>query len=166
MSIDALLEEEKLFDVADGVEAARTLFVSAEVLEIFEDQSDTRDGVRRAEAAALLEAFVEGAYITLGEDPFDKQANAIMARVHPVNLEIFDFRCLDPTPGIRILGCFKEKDTFIALTWDYRENFETAADWEEQVQRCQNAWSELFADEAPHSGDKIDAYLSFNCKSV
>jgi hypothetical protein len=123
-----------------------------------------RDGRLAARARGLLDDFVEGGFITVGEDPFDKDATCIMARVDPIRYDIFDFRCLDPKPGIRILGAFSERDTFIAVTWDYRQNFDDA--WPEQVANCKDAWEKLFGTIPRHHGNDIHDYISFNVRSV
>ena len=116
------------------------------------------------EARAVLNAFSECSFITMAEDPFDKEARAIMARVHPIEHEIWDFRCLDPRPGLRILGCFAETDVFVALTWDYRENFDNQ--WDEQVRRCKKEWERLFAPTKPHAGKELSDYVSTNFQAV
>ncbi len=113
---------------------------------------------------ALLTGFVEGDYITVAEDPFNKDAAAIMARVAPPEDEIWDFRCLDPKPGIRALGSFADQDTFVALTWDYRENFDNY--WPEKVAECKAEWEHLFCNLPPFSGATLDAYISYNIRAV
>lgn len=150
----------------EGDETPRTVFVSREVESmVLGPWPESREGKRHAEARALLDAFTSLCHITITEDPFDKAAHAILARVHPVDFEIWDFRCLDPNPGIRILGCFSEADTFIALTWDYRENLEDSADWDDLVERCRLEWKRLFRN-PPHKGVSLDAYVSCNFDAV
>lgn len=88
-----------------------------------------------------------------------------MARVHPVTDEIWDIRSVDPKPGIRTLGSFAEKDTFIALTWEYRENLESSRDWENEIARAKEAWKKLFGSVPPFKGANLDEYLS-NCRII
>jgi len=141
------------------------MFVSTEVADVLDPPwADTREGRLFARLEALLTGFVEGDYLTVGEDPFNKDSGAILARVHPVEEEIWDFRCLDPKPGIRAFGCFAEKDTFIALTWDYRENLDDC--WSEVVADCKAEWKKLFGDLPPFGGPDLDAYLTYNFRSV
>lgn len=80
-------------------------------------------GVRLAEYRAVLDAFSEGGEFSVAEDPDRKPYDAMLARVHPVAAEFFSIRVTDPeeTPGIRSLGAFVDKDTFVALIWDFRE---------------------------------------------
>ena len=123
----------------------------------------TREGRRHARLDALLTGFVEGDFLTVADDPLDKDANAILARVDPREDEVWDFRCLDPQPGMRAFGSFAEKDTFIALTWDYRENID---DWPDKVAECKAEWRKLFCDLSPFRGAHLDAYLSYNFRAV
>ena len=111
----------------------------------------------------LLDGFVEGDRLTVGWDPFKKGTAAIMARVDPTEEEVWDFRCLDPNPGMRAFGSFAERDTFIALTWDYRENVD---DWSDKVAECKTEWEKLFCNLTPHKGKKLDDYLSYNVCAV
>lgn len=87
-----------------------------------------------------MDEFTDGGFITVGEDPRQKDATAILARVDPIEEEIFSFRCLDPKPGIRALGCFAETDTFIALTWD--------------------------CDLPPFKASTLNGYVSYNVRAV
>jgi hypothetical protein len=136
----------------------RTVFVSEEVREIVEPPFPWHwVGLRHQSARALLDGFTLGEYITVAEDPFDKPGYAILARVAPVTDEVWDFRCFDPKPGIRIFGRFAELDTFVALTYDYRENIE---DLSEQGRECCAAWDKVFEGLPPHKGSTLDAYLS------
>jgi hypothetical protein len=103
-----------------GEETPGTMFVSKELADAVIPPSTgwepTRDGRLFSGLRALLDDFTEGGWITVAEDPFNKGARAILARVAPVEEEIWDFRCLDPNPGLRAFGCFAETDTFVALT--------------------------------------------------
>ena len=127
---------------------------------------DTVEGERLASARSLLDAFTCGGYITVGEDPHNKDPEAVMARVDPTAEEVFDFRSFDCRAGVRIFGCFTDRDEFIALTWDFRENLLTPQDWDDAVAECMAEWRKLFGDLPPHSGDTIDAYISYNAQFV
>jgi hypothetical protein len=120
------------------------------------------EGKAHASLRALLDAFSEGAEMSVAEQPFEKPSDTILARVHPVRDEVWDVRCFDPYPGIRVLGRFSECDHFVALTWNYRENM----DWPAEIARCKAAWRNIFGDLPPHLGRRIDEYLSFNVRIV
>jgi hypothetical protein len=147
-----------------GEETPRTVFVSQELREIVDGPPwpASWEGRRHANLRAVLDGFTEGDSITVAENPLDKDARAILARVDPVEDEIWDFRCLDPKPGIRAFGRFSEPDTFIALTWNYRE----IIDWPAEVERCKAAWAKLFGDIPPHKGNSIDEYITYNAEAV
>jgi hypothetical protein len=148
-------------------ESPRAVFVSAEVMDIVNGPPwRGNDGRRYARLRALLDAFTSGDFITVAEDPFDKNARAILARVDPVHAEIWDFRCLDPNPGIRAFGRFVERDAFIVLSWNFRENLNTAGDWVEEVRHCKEQWALLFGSLPPHQGTHIDEYLTYNFRAV
>jgi hypothetical protein len=149
-------------------ETPRAVFVSKEVMEIVDGPPwpDSRDGRRYARLRGLFDAFTGGDYITIAADPFEKSACAILARVDPIADEIWDFRCLDPAPGIRSFGRFAEKDIFVALTWDFRENLQTADDWNAEIRSCKNEWKKLFGPLLPHAGKSLNEYVSYNFRSV
>jgi hypothetical protein len=154
-----------LFSEFESDETPRTVFVSREVADlVLGDWDDSPLGTRHARAKAVLDDFLVGGFVTIAENPFDKSTTAMLARVAPVEDEIFQFRCLDPVPGIRILGCFSELDTFVALTWDYRENF--GDEWPERVNECRAKWKELFGDTPPFKGKNLNEYVSYNFKAV
>jgi hypothetical protein len=148
-----------------GEECPRTVFATLEVAEmVLGPWEDTRDGRRHKSARGVLDHFTEGGFLTIAQDPFRKDSQAILARVDPVDREVWDFRCLDPNPGIRILGRFIGLDEFIALTWDYRENFDEF--WATKIDECLDEWKRLFGDIQPHSGGDIGEYISFNFDTV
>jgi hypothetical protein len=125
--------------------------------------ANTREDRRHSRLRALLDGFTDGSFVTIAENPHNKQARAILARVDPISEEVWDFRCLDPNPGIRAFGCFGETDTFVALTWDYRENID---DWPAEVERCKVEWKKLFCNLSPHSGKTLNEYVSYNLRAV
>ncbi len=146
-----------------GDRTGRTLLVAREVMEIvgFRSLPDDASGDRRhARLRALFDHFSRGAPVTVADDPFRKRRTAILARVHPPADEVWDFRCLDPRPGIRAFGRFAEPDVFVALTWAYREDIAPGDGWTAQIARCRAAWTGLFGALPPFRGDRIDAYLS------
>jgi hypothetical protein len=167
MSIDLilqrLLDEERLFELPSrftGYETACTMIVAPEILRAVSPPfSRNLQGARLAEFRQWLDAFSEGAQITIAENPRDKPPDAMMARVEPVEAEFFSIRVTDPeaTPGIRCFGGFAEKDKFIALTWDFREDIEN---FDDAVAIVQAAWRELFGGDTPHSGENLDEYLT------
>jgi hypothetical protein len=125
----------------------RELFVSQEVLEIAaEPFADHRDGFRHAQFRGYLDAFTGGEEIGASEKPFHKRSDTFLARVHPPQLDVWDIRAIEPRPGIRCFGCFGGRDLFIALTFEYRENFaENEDDFAAEARRCREYWDTLFS---------------------
>jgi hypothetical protein len=141
-----------------GEELVRIMFVSPEIFDVVNPPfASHRDGLRLSEFRAFLDAFTEGSELSVAESPHAKPSDALLARVHPVADEFWDLRSTAPTPGIRAFGGFAEKDTFIALTWDYRENIDN---WADEIEKCRTAWRELFGSRQPFSGATLDEYLT------
>ena len=150
-----------------GEETPRSMFVSADVFGAVDGPwPDTRDGRRQAMLRSLFDGFTEGDRFTLANNPFVKPSKTMIARVAPVEAEVFDFRCLDPRPGIRAFGRFAEQDVFVALSWDYRENLVGMDDWCVEVQNCLNLWQKLFGCLEPHKGHTVSDYISYNACAV
>jgi hypothetical protein len=153
----ALSHLESLFT---GDETARTMIVSPEILAaVTPPFSDDDKGRRLGEFRAWLDAFLEGAEVSVAEDPFNKPADAMLARVAPVKEGFWSIRVTDPndTPGIRCFGGFGGKDQFIALTWEYREAIQ---DFSQEIGSIRDAWTDIFADDRPFSGENLDDYLT------
>lgn len=141
-----------------GEYTVREIIVSDEVHEVVTPPwPENYEGLRRSGFRGELDAFSRGDEFSVGEDPFKKPGYAMLARVHPVNDEIWDIRSTDPNPGIRGLGAFGGKDFFITITWNYRENFD---DWPSEIEICKAKWKELFGSIPRFKGDSLDDYLS------
>jgi hypothetical protein len=128
----------------------------------------TAEGRRFGQLRGDLDAFVEGRRISVANHPYEKDKTAYIARVDPVSAEIWDIRSIDPSPSIRVLGCFVEKDLFIALAWSYRDNLDGPGGllWEAFIQRAQHEWRRLFLTYIPCSGSEISDYISENFFAV
>lgn len=115
-----------------------------------------------------LDAFVEGRLISVANHPYDKDKTAYIARVDPTSAEVWDIRSIDPSPSIRVLGCFVETDLFVALVWAYRNCLDGPGGplWKAFIQRAQHEWRRLFLTYIPHSGSAISDYISENFFAV
>ena len=162
--IRALCAADQLFDLPPelpGVPAIRTIFVSQEVnADIHPPWAENHDRWRHALFRATLDAFTTEQFISVAERPRKKEGYATLSRVAPVKDEVWDFRSIEPKPGIRCFGRFAGKDTFIALNWNYRENLEREADWIPEVERCREEWDRLFNPYPPFRGASLNEYLS------
>jgi len=142
-------------------ETPRTMLVSSEIMEELKSAfSDTVEGARIAEFLQTLESFAEGGVFTVSECPFSKPSDVMLARVHPIKAEIWDIRNTEPLPGIRALGYFWERDLFVALTFNWREDLEGGDEWDEEIKACETAWRALFGFRTPFPGRRIDEYLT------
>ncbi len=133
------------------------MIVSQEVLDaVAGELPDNWDGHRLADFRNALDTFTLGDRVTVGENPFKKPNDCFMARVHPVELEVFDVRTL-LGQGIRAFGSFLDADCFAALTWGYREDM----DFDEECKRCVHERKQLFGSlETFSKGKQLHEYLT------
>ena len=138
----------------------RTMFISKEINAVAHPPwAASRNGDRLAKMRAWLDAFVEGRKISVSENPDNHPRETFMARTKPVRDQVFDIRCIEPIPGIRVFGRFVELDTFIALTWEHREHI-NGREFDRAVERCIEQWRKLFPAEPLFSGKKLNDYLT------
>jgi hypothetical protein len=113
--------------------------------------------------AALLDFFLRFANcdrFAVSEDPDDHPPYTEIARNRPVGWELWDFRVYAGKQSIRVGGGFADKDTFVAITWDYRKSI--GDDFDSFVEETRSTWDDLFAPLTPFKGVTFHDYLS-NC---
>jgi hypothetical protein len=146
-----------------GEETVRTLWVSSDIIAAITPPYPLAKGeeqrTRLREFRAFLDAFLENGHLMVAQDPDDKPEYAMMARVKPVNREFWDFRVTAPLPGIRAFGAFADYNTFVLLTWDFRENIPPGK-FEDDVTDCMERWCDLFGDTPPYARDNLNEYIS------
>ncbi|MCX7361149.1 MAG: hypothetical protein NTV97_04610 [Alphaproteobacteria bacterium] len=113
--------------------------------------------LRLAEFREFLDAFLEHGEFTAAEDPDRKSSNAMLARVHDVKDDFWDFRVTAPHSGIRAFGGFAAFDTFVVLTWEYREMI---SDFDAEVAACKEEWHRLFGPITPMKKGHLNEYIS------
>lgn len=161
--LDCLLAGRRLIErpsAFTGLETARTMYVTPEISDLTTPPfPDTEEGDRLGELAAWLDNFSEYGEISVSEDPDNKPPSTMLARVHPTDAEFWSIRVTEPgcTAGIRVLGAFATKDTFVALTWEYREYI---GSFDDEIAAVQDAWRDLFGAPQPHSGSDVSDYLT------
>ena len=146
-----------------SAEVKRFMIVSKDIRRAINGPWQTAaDEKRLSRLRGDLDAFVLGQRISIADHPYDKDKTAYMARVDPVEKEIWDIRSIDPKPGIRVLGCFARTDLFISLVWEYRTNLDGPGGplWEAFVQRAEHTWRQFSLGLNPHVGSDISAYVS------
>jgi hypothetical protein len=131
-----------------GSEEKRTLYVSKGIHALlvgpWQDQP-LQD--RWLQIRADLDAFVDGSRITLPRDRQRSPKNPThMAQLRPANDEVWEYRHRRPEPSIRLFGRFAEKDSFIALTWEYRADLGAfrSREWRNAKLRWITEWRWLF----------------------
>ncbi len=139
----------------------RKVWLSSPVNSMIDGPWDTRkEEFRWGYVRADLEALIQGPLITVATDP-RRARDAQMSQLLPPSDEVWDVRCRDPRPGIRILGRFALKDVFIGLTWEPRlflKDFDSP-EWTNAIAKCQQEWNRRFWNQ-PLMGNYPDDYLS------
>jgi hypothetical protein len=154
-----LFELKPLYSQDD--EHPRVMYVTADILAAVSSPfADTVEGERLAQFRAWLDDWVDGALISVSEDPRGKPPETMLARVEKIEDEFWSIRVTEPvkTAGIRSFGGFIALNEFIAVTWAMREDI--GSDFDEAVTEAQEKWKDLFDTTPPHSGDSLDDYLT------
>ncbi len=125
---------------------------------------------------ADLEAFVVGQHITMCLAPF-KHRTAFMGLLNPPENRCWDIRSRDPSPGIRVFGCFAKRDVFVATNWCPRSRSQDwskkkalgprdSNEWRDEIMMCRERWKEVFDREQAIKGNDVDDYIAKNATSV
>ena len=128
-------------------------------------------GNRCARLRADLENFVSGAPITVCWEPFKGRKIHQIGRLDKVEEEVWDYRCNDPEPGLRIFCRFAENDVLVALTcsprsvpvsWLARMPLlgRNSREWKLAKKECCAEWRKLFPAYPPLTGENVDDYIS------
>ena len=181
MSIDArikqLLDDERLYlvqSVFDSDEAARTILISPEVHRLIEGPWPTPAWETRGnKLRADLESFASGAEISVCVTPFEAREEDL-ALLDPPDDGVWDWRSREPAPGLRLLGHFIRRDTFVLLIPAMRsvasippdfvprgplENQGSIA-WRHAIRDTRAAFRSLFLPFQPIPGDNLQDVLS------
>jgi hypothetical protein len=122
MSIDSLInrriDEGRLFlvePVFDSDEADRTLLIAPEINHLIEGPwPNEKWEVRGNRLRADLENFASGGRLSVCVEPFEATKEDL-GLLDPPDHGVWDLRSREPQPGLRLLGQFVAKDTFVAL---------------------------------------------------
>jgi hypothetical protein len=153
-----------------GTSAARHVFLTADLhRQIMESLtgSGIQDG-RLGKLLADLEYFTAGGIIAVGNDPFDKDQTAYMARTYPPQDGIFDIRSADPKPGLRLFGAFSEPDVFVGLTWRRRKELGDRSQrlFEQAILAAMKEWDALFPNHRPFYSENLNEHVTSNLRPV
>jgi hypothetical protein len=108
-----------------------------------------------------LDWFVSYGYIGVAQETY-RSKDAFLGHLVDGAEEVWELRCRDNKPGVRVFGRFAYLDTFVALTWDYRINLKNkdSFEWIWAKEACKEAWYAIFPNHSPLSGDSVHDYLS------
>lgn len=178
MSIDDVVEERvregKLFQLNprmpdDPVE--RAMYMSEDIWRLIEGPWEDESTARRCgRLRADMEQFVSGRIIALSLSPYGANSALFGLLDAPID-GIWDFRSVDPSPGLRLLGAFARADVFVALTPAPRSvrvpfiDREPLGDgnskqWELAIRECKATWRRLFHPYRPHTGSNASDFVS------
>lgn len=158
---------QRLRQMMPGLPDTRRIYLAEEVSRVFAG-SWVRSpyGRRVGVARALLEGFTRGDLV-VGRMPPSKNVHTVIALLEPASENVWEFRIGEPRPGIRILGRFADKDSFVATNLVNREDFIDAITkmddprkWRDEVIRCKTIWNHLFPSYHPYIGSTIHDYIS------
>jgi hypothetical protein len=138
----------------------RSVYVSEAIESLLIDSwSSKEQEFRWGSVLSDLIVFVRDPWITIAADARRAKA-AYMSRLHPDSDEVWDIRCRDPKPGIRLLGRFAAKNIFVALTWEERLRLRCfeSEEWKAAIARCIVEWRSHFSSD-PLKGNFPDDYL-------
>jgi len=144
-----------------GEDTVRTLWVSSDVEAAVTPPyalgRNPNERERLREFRQFLDSFLEHGHLSVAQNPDDKPDFAMLARVKPVGKEFWDLRITAPQPGIRALGAFADFNTFVVLSWEFREKITS---FDDEVQNCIDCWEEFFGNISPFKTDQLSKYLS------
>jgi hypothetical protein len=126
---------------------------------------------RCARLRADLENILAGNPLVVCWQPYKAGRHHQIGRLEPIEDNIFDIRSIDPSPGLRVLFHFAEKDVLVlhvcnprslGVSWLSRLPLggRSSKAWRRAIAESKERWSILFPKYEPHKGDTIDDYLS------
>jgi hypothetical protein len=172
--IDAMVQSERLRPLVPVLESdpvSREMYLSPEVFALIEGPWSSTDAEKRCnELRSDLDAFVAGQTRTICVKPFQAR-NEQLAILHPVDDGVWDIRSQKPSPGIRVLGMFAQRDVFLALIPATRSIKVDYIDRGPLGEKCDPAWAEIISETkdlwrrtmspySPITGDNPDDYFS------
>jgi hypothetical protein len=154
----------QVFPRVPGSPVNRVLLVNEEVHRLVTGPWETqREEVRAGRLWADFDRFIEGRLISVSlNGPYSKPRTTFMARLDPPEDDVIEIRSRDPKPGIRVFGRFADKDTYVALNWEYRENLGGPQDREFDREReiCKTKWRHFFHTYPSICGADINEYFT------
>ena len=113
-----------------------------------------------------LDNFTDGSFIITATDKLHSKKECYLKRLKPRDDEIWEIRCCEPLPQLRVFGRFAQKDVFVGLTWALRPElldhltFEGTQAWRRAMVECATEWRRLFPSYPALSGASIHDHVS------
>jgi len=143
----------------------RWVFVSKALFDAFHGPwATTGEEKNMMRARATMDAFTSGQRISVRLPP-SKNVSAQLALLEDARDEVWEFRCRDPDPQMRIFGRFAEPDLFIAFIKRNRDEFKSNDDFQPVMEECKRHWRTYFPSYTPYRGSSAHDYVS-NCYPV
>lgn len=162
----------KLSFLVPGAPERRVVLMSPEINALVEGPwRDNAMEERCARLRADFENILAGNRLVVCMDPFEAKPFHQIGRLDPLDNHIFDIRSADPSPGLRIIFHFAEKDFLVTHVCSPRSvhvswlpGFPLAdrlsPTWRKAITESKNRWSTLFPKYEPHQGIDVHDYLS------
>ena len=162
----------KLGFLVPGPPERRVVLLSPELNALVsEPWVDSLKAERCARLRADLENILAGERLVVCWEPFKAGKRHQIGRLDPVQDDIFDIRSMDPSPGLRVLFHFAEKDVLVLhvcnprsvkVSWLSRLPLGEGSSkaWRKATAESRTRWTTLFPRYEPHHGDDIHDYLS------
>lgn len=147
-----------------GLAERRKIYTSPQLAALLKGpwNGDRRWERRWSRAAQQIDEFIDGLLrdprITVRSAP-RKKSTCFMSRLDPERNEVWEIRCRDPKPGLRIFGSFIAKDQFVALLALPHECLNDEDDWNKLIVRYKEEWAWHFTAQ-PISGVYPNDYIS------
>ncbi len=144
----------------------RIVYVEAKLFADIQDPTQRRMGL----LASDLGYFSRGGIMTVG---YGRDKSCRIKSLDPRSREIWELRCKDPKPQVRMFGRFADVDVFVVTHACFRDQLGSTHltkyngnTWEAEIKRCENIWNQLFQGHPPHSGSNIRDYISENVMEI
>jgi len=160
-------QEKRLHRLTLGIPGApepRAIWVAPEIERLLVGPwRNKKQAMRWGRIRNDLESFIQGDLITVPQE-LNRAKSHYMARlIRPSSPEVWEIRCRDPKPSVRIFGRFADRDAFIAFRWWPRRLLGGFGDraWRTASVQCTTDWRNLFPSYDPHSSeDYPNGYIS------
>lgn len=148
----------------------RQLFGSPNIVRLVNGPWDDRaEEYRCGKLWEDFDRFTEGRLISVAlNNPYNHPKSTYLSRLDPTHDEVWEIRSRDPKPAIRVFGMFVDFDVLVLFNCGYRKSLggPKSPEFDRERRKCRLAWASIFLTLAPHSGCRIEDYVSRPAISV